>query len=306
MANKEHLDLVKQGVAVWNEWREKNPEVTPDLSEGNLVKADLRGADLRRVNLEGANLTRAVLDDARLQGANLRAARLLEADLSRANLSEADLSRAELMGSKLIGANLMNAKLHLAQVAVTNFKEANLRNADLSEADLRESVLLATDLRGANLTKSLLFGAHLEGANLKEVQGLEWDQLEGTHTDKGTQLPGKNVEQPNQQEVVSNVYRTLLTLKKTTSGKDAVEERYVFELHGALKRLEEAGHDVSGLEILEGALSQGITSFDYTSGGAFETDPYRQVDGSLFHEKLDDVLKLFDIGGKTDPVTFKK
>ena len=78
------------------------------------------------------------------------------------------------------------------------------------------------------------------------------------------------------------------------------------ELHGALKRLEEAGHDVSGLQIPEGALSQGITSFDYTTGGAFETDPSRQEDGSLFHEKLDDVLKLFDIGGDTDSVTFKK
>ena len=146
-------------------------------------------------------------------------------------------------------------------------QEANLRNTDFSEADLRESVLLAADLRGANLTKSLLLGAHFEGANLKEVQGLEWDQLEGAHTDKGTQLPGKNVEQPNQQEVVSDVYRSLLNLKKTTSGKDAVEERYAFELHGALKRLEEAGHDVSGLQIPEGALSQGITSFDYTTGG---------------------------------------
>ncbi len=306
MADNEHLDLVKQGVAAWNDWRRSNPDVVPDLSEANLVKADLRGSDLRQVNLERANLTRAVMEDANLQGAKLGAARLLEAKLSRANLSEADLSRAELIGAKLIGANLVNANLHLAQAAVTNLKEANLRNADLSEADLRESVLLAADLRGANLRKSLLLGAHLEGANLKEARGLEPAQLEGVHTDESTQLPGPNVGQPNQEEIVSDVYRFLLSLKKTTSGKNAVEERFVFELHGALKRLEELGRDVSGLEIPEGALSQGIASFDYTAGGAFETDPSRRVDGPLFQEKLDQVLGLFETGGDADSVTLRK
>ena len=307
MADKEHLDLVRQGVGTWNEWREKHPEVTPDLGGGNLVKADLRGADLLRVNLERANLTRAVLNDASLQGANLRGARLLEAELLGANLSEADLSQADLIGSKLMGANLMNANLHLAQVAVTNLKEANLRNADLSKADLREAVLLATDLRGANLHKSLLLGAHLEGANLTEARGLVPGQLEGAHTDQNTQLPGENVEQHNQQELVSGVYQFLLDLKKTTSGRDAVEERFVFELQGALKRLEELGHDVSGLDIPEEALSQGIASFDYTAGGAFEADPSRRVDGSLFHEKLDDVLGLFETdNNNADAVTFRK
>jgi hypothetical protein len=246
------------------------------------------------------------LNDANLQGANLRAARLLEADLLRTNLSEADLSQANLIGSKLIGANLTNANLHLAQVAVTNLKEANLQNADLSEADLRESVMLATDLRGANLRKSLLLGAHFEGANLTEARGLEPDQLEGAHIDRSTQLPGENIEQVNQQEIVSGLYQFLLSLKETTTGMDAVEERFVFELHGALKRLEDLGHDVSGLEIPEGVLSQGIASFDYTPGGAFETDPSRRVDGPLFHEKLDEVLRLFDTGGNTDSVTFRK
>lgn len=306
MANNDHLDFVQQGVAFWNEWREKNLEVIPELGEGNLVKADLRGADLRRANLERANLTRAVLDDANLQGANLRAARLLEVELSRANVSEADLNQVELTGAKLIGANLMNANLHLAQLAVTNLKEANLRNADLSEADLRESVFLDADLRGANLHKSLLLGAHLEGANLTEARGLEPGQLEGAHIDQSTQLPGESVDQFNQEEIVKGVYRSLLSLKETTSGKDTIEERFVFELHGALKRLEESGHDVSGLGVPEGSLSQGIASFDYTAGGAFETDPSRRVDGSLFDEKLDEVLKLFETGGSPDSVTFRK
>jgi hypothetical protein len=31
VANEEHLAILKQGVEVWNKWREKNPEIKPDL-----------------------------------------------------------------------------------------------------------------------------------------------------------------------------------------------------------------------------------------------------------------------------------
>ncbi len=41
MANEEHLKILKQGVEAWNEWREKNPKITPGLSKADLYKADL-------------------------------------------------------------------------------------------------------------------------------------------------------------------------------------------------------------------------------------------------------------------------
>ena len=45
MANEEYLEILKQGVDVWNRRREENPEVRPDL----------RAADLRGANLGGDN-----------------------------------------------------------------------------------------------------------------------------------------------------------------------------------------------------------------------------------------------------------
>ena len=54
MANEEHLKILKQGVEAWNEWREKNPQITPDLSKANLYKADLYNADLYEADLNGA------------------------------------------------------------------------------------------------------------------------------------------------------------------------------------------------------------------------------------------------------------
>ncbi len=57
MANQEHLDLlIGQGVEVWNQWRQENPDLEPDLSGSILNRADLRGALLSRVNLTEASL----------------------------------------------------------------------------------------------------------------------------------------------------------------------------------------------------------------------------------------------------------
>jgi TIR domain len=41
MANQEQLAILKQGVKVWNEWRTKNSDIPPDLSEANLSEAHL-------------------------------------------------------------------------------------------------------------------------------------------------------------------------------------------------------------------------------------------------------------------------
>ncbi len=45
MANQEHLDILKQGVETWNQWRKEHPEIQPDLGEAILNEADLSEAD---------------------------------------------------------------------------------------------------------------------------------------------------------------------------------------------------------------------------------------------------------------------
>lgn len=39
MANPEHLDILKQGVKVWNQWRDIIPKGRLDLTGANLVEA---------------------------------------------------------------------------------------------------------------------------------------------------------------------------------------------------------------------------------------------------------------------------
>jgi uncharacterized protein YjbI with pentapeptide repeats len=76
MASGEHLQLIRQGAEVWNEWRQKNRELIP-----RLLRADLGSAKLR-VDLSGAVLGGADLSEANLSRADLRYAKLIGADLS--------------------------------------------------------------------------------------------------------------------------------------------------------------------------------------------------------------------------------
>ena len=144
MANPEHLEMLNQGVKVWNEWREENRSITVDLSQEVFIEHNLRVANLR-----GAILRGAILQEANLHDANLHDANLHDANLQETYLGGAYLRGANLRGAIFIGDNL---------------SEANLIKADLSGADLREVILSA-----ANFTNSKLIETNFEKSVLDET-----------------------------------------------------------------------------------------------------------------------------------------
>jgi TIR domain/Pentapeptide repeats (8 copies) len=178
MANQEQLEILRQGVKIWREWRRKNFGERFDLSsadlsnahlhKANLVHADLRFAnlrfaDLRQASLWGAHLCHADLSHANLQGADLHGADLSSAILSNAHLREANLSFATLNG-----ANLHRASLHHADLSNTDLSNTDLSNTDLRVTDLREA-----NLREANLREADLWLTVFVGVDLSTVKGLE-------------------------------------------------------------------------------------------------------------------------------------
>jgi uncharacterized protein YjbI with pentapeptide repeats len=184
MPNKELLEILKQGVKVWNEWREEHPSVEPDLfhtnlSFVNLNKVNLRLANISESNLKktkfwganfsGANLSFCDLSGALLRGANLRGANLTESDVSWANISKAILWSANLWGARLEGADLRGSNLRGAKLWGTDLKRANLGFSDLSEADLSEADLSEADLSYVNLWGANLNDAKLHKTRLKSV-----------------------------------------------------------------------------------------------------------------------------------------
>jgi hypothetical protein len=148
MANQEQLEILRQGVDVWNAWRKEHPKVKADLR-----KANLGSANLDRANLRGAILWQADLEGANLTGANLTGANLTGANLTGANLTGAILTGAILTGAILNRANLRGAILREANLAGTNLFGANLHWANLDGANMREArigstLFVALDLRG--------------------------------------------------------------------------------------------------------------------------------------------------------------
>jgi uncharacterized protein YjbI with pentapeptide repeats len=203
MANEEHLEILKQGVGVWNEWRQVNSGIRPDfrlidlegvcLSFIDFSFVDLREAKLSQANFYRANFSRAVLNGANFTGANLKEANLsrvlsvgtnfLRADFRGANLSKSDFSMSDfvkavmkstnfngtiLHGADFSYADLSNANLNSADLNEVNFNRANLSNALLSFTDLSR-----TDLQGAKLQEADLQGANLSGLDLRQLN--IWD-----------------------------------------------------------------------------------------------------------------------------------
>lgn len=133
MANPKHVEILKQGVNAWNQWRKENPDIIPDLSDleclGNEFsetilwrkeknwwsKVDCGYLDLAGANFAHANLANAILFNANLTGADLNRANLKETGLFGANLTSANLNRAKLGEAQVFGAIFKDADLTLVE-----------------------------------------------------------------------------------------------------------------------------------------------------------------------------------------------
>ena len=198
MANEEQLAILRQGVEVWNKWRQENPAERIDLSDAelgdsklsgvnlnqarlrktDLYKADLSGADLSRTNLRKANLFQTNLTGSNLNKASLKQANLGGANLGKASLVETNLSDAELRGANLGNADLGKASLYQARISFASLRGANLSEANLTSANLNRADLTGADLRRATLTQATLIGASVDAAKVSEskVYGVNvWD-----------------------------------------------------------------------------------------------------------------------------------
>ncbi len=201
MASPLHEEILNQGVKVWNQWRKKNPKVTPDLkdvsfrtsapsmlgvnlSHANLRKADLRGADFYRAwlvetDFRGARLEGAIFGEATLGGAKFNKCDIQNANFMKAHLFEADFKEANLGGTNFYGAFLEKAILknqmlkgvclesaHLKEALLTgtDLSCANLRGADFQGADLRRAILCNADMQGSRLVETKVEGADFRGA----------------------------------------------------------------------------------------------------------------------------------------------
>ena len=158
MVDKKQLEILREGVAVWNQWRRDNPDMKLDFRDVDLQEADLISADLREANLGGAFLYGVNLSGATLSSANLLKTYLVRAILYSTNLYSANLRKANLYATTLVTANLKKAIL-----IGTNLREADLVGANLRKANLNSANLEYASIREANLDGAVLYNAVLIG-----------------------------------------------------------------------------------------------------------------------------------------------
>jgi hypothetical protein len=163
MADSEHLQVLKLGVKAWNEWRDSNPYVRPDLRE-----VDLQGIDIRGAYLAEADLSLVDFSGRDLSGMHLDSSDFTEAKFNNANLTKADLRRSIFFRSDLIGANLEGAELQAADFRQAYLMKANLRRIYLGGVDFTQAALTHADL-----TESTLNGTVFGENYLDEVIGLD-------------------------------------------------------------------------------------------------------------------------------------
>jgi uncharacterized protein YjbI with pentapeptide repeats len=158
MANPGHLDILKQGVEVWNAWRLKFPDIVPDLSY-----AHLNGRSLNHANFRKTNLANAVISGASL----------VDANFIRANLSNTDLRTARLYAANFFEANLTEANLTQANLGKASFDQSILNRANLTLAHLFRTEFFRVKLDEADLNLAVLVFTNFSDIDLSVVKGLD-------------------------------------------------------------------------------------------------------------------------------------
>ena len=244
MANQEHLEILKQGVDTWNEWRmqkqlETKRKINQDKKFGldfffGILQSSIDsafGTNLNDVDLEGADLSGAVLPEvdlrrAGLQEIDLRSAFLADADFSYANLLASKLSNAILIRSDFSQADLSDADLTGANLAGARLWETNLSNADLRGADLSAASLIEANIDGAKIT-----GCSVYGVNVWNLKGEFAEQNDLIIDSDGSKITVDNIKTAQflylilNNEEIRGVIDTLTSKSVLILGRFAISER---------------------------------------------------------------------------------
>ena len=163
MANEDHLKHLTSKYGHWNEWREQNPNIVPDLRSADLEGQLLIGKNLSNALLDRANLNRADLRHADLTKASIRNANIYDAHFNDAIFEETDLCGSVIIRSSFPRAKFRGTKLK-AEIQKVNFQKASFHGTDLSGVKFWEC-----DFYGADLTDTILSGATISNSSLAET-----------------------------------------------------------------------------------------------------------------------------------------
>lgn len=169
MVNIKQLRILRQGVNVWNEWKDNNPNEEIDLSDSNLSNDLLIDADFYEADLTRTNFSHSLSFQRELSSDDLLDTELFEANLSYINFGSANLYKAKLHYSNLEGSYFNNADLSFADLSYSR-----LDNTDFNDACLRGTKLIGVTMDQTSLINTDLSGADISGATIKDINTSRW------------------------------------------------------------------------------------------------------------------------------------
>jgi len=186
MAKKMHLNAFLKGKDSWNQWRFKNLNIEPDLSNADIGQniAEWRfqkaneylqysNSQLNNANLEGTNFLGLKLAHSSFREAKLRNADFMLTDLSFCDFSFSDLSKANFGWSNLYETSLFNSIMHNSELDHADLSNANLLFTDLSGSVLRGTKFISTNLLEADFENTILDRTIFANVDLSKCKGLE-------------------------------------------------------------------------------------------------------------------------------------
>jgi hypothetical protein len=165
MANDQHVEKLCEGIRNWNEWREQNPEIKPDLSGLDLTQRKIR--DAISTNSHGAyyQVVEIKLSDTNLKNAVLKSVFFESSDLRGADLSGAQAQDCRFE-SCLLGEPESAIDERMREVN-------NLTRTDETFYRSRACTMNQTRIFGASFNKSSLCYVDLTTVFVDEKTSLE-------------------------------------------------------------------------------------------------------------------------------------
>lgn len=173
--NKKHHKVFRRGVAAWNKWRDKNPDVVPELTGLELNNEDLDGinlskADLRGVKFQGVSLNSSLLENANLEGSDVKHTFFLSANLNNANLNNANLKYVKFNSSQLIKSSFCKTTLSHISFVFANLNDANFSNTKIIQSQFNEANCNRVVFDNAYICNCSVYGASFWECSFKETE----------------------------------------------------------------------------------------------------------------------------------------
>lgn len=180
MASTEHVNILCAGALRWNEWREQNPEITPDLSDIEFGKAfsevdSLTDYEKNYPSFEGYNFSSTNLNRVNAAGTLFD-----NCDFSHCHFHFSYLCSAIFQGCNFLGASLAVSKIGSTSFLYCNFTETDLSYCSAEETDFSGSTihqsnmsnmsLVKTDFSDAKIDRTRVYGISAWDLNLKNCQ----------------------------------------------------------------------------------------------------------------------------------------